>query len=41
VRHLDQEPEEVVGVVVETGLKRLEVELTDLRRQLSELGMPR
>jgi hypothetical protein len=41
VRHLDQEPEQVVGVVVETGLKRLEVELTDLRRQLGELGMPR
>jgi hypothetical protein len=41
VRHLDQEPEDVVGIVVEPGLKRIEVELTDLRRQLGELRMPR
>jgi len=41
VRHLDQQPEGVVRVLVEPGLERVEVELTDLRRQLGELRMPR
>jgi hypothetical protein len=41
VRHLDQKPEGVVGVGVEPGLERIEVELADLRRQLGELRMPR
>jgi hypothetical protein len=41
VRHLDQEPESVVGVVVERRLDRIKVEFTDLRRQFGELRVPR
>ncbi|HEY0935458.1 MAG TPA: hypothetical protein VGD91_17150 [Trebonia sp.] len=41
MRHLDQQPEDVIRVVVEPGLQRLEVELTDLRGQLGELRVPR
>jgi hypothetical protein len=37
VRHLDQKPQDVVGVLVERGVERIEVELTDLRRQFGEL----
>jgi hypothetical protein len=41
VRHLDQQPQDVVGVGVEPGLERLEVKLADLGGQLGELRVPR
>jgi hypothetical protein len=40
VGHLDQQLEGIVRVLVEPGLERLEVKLTDLRRQLGELRVP-
>jgi hypothetical protein len=40
VGHLDQQLEGIVRVLVEPGLERLEVKLTDLRRQLGELWVP-
>jgi hypothetical protein len=41
VRHFNQEREGVVGVLVERGRERREVEFADLRRQLGELRVPR
>ncbi|HEY0716039.1 MAG TPA: hypothetical protein VGD68_00350 [Streptosporangiaceae bacterium] len=39
MRHLDQQRERVVRVIVERGVERLGIELADLGRELGELGV--